>query len=324
MGGGEPVSFEMREEDVDVEQEGMYSNEYTGEDETPNGSLTNEYTFSKKYQWLPAEFNVSLDGTTKVESYINNLHPVEYREMYGTLEKIFSKFVPMFNGVLSEITLHEVDLKGHKLQVIVKLANIVLTPKNPKYNGGSWHVEGMLNERIVASGIYYYDNDNVAESHLDFRVAVCQPSDRDKDEYGYYYDQELNQSRGYVVTQADRCIAFPNTMQHHVSSFELVNNKLPGHRKILVFFLVDPSTRVTSTLNVPPQQRSWYAPVLLKQRAMRFLPDEVVSLIVEYLDYPMTEEDAQKYRQELMDERKYFIKENSTSVFERPCSLCEH
>ena len=30
------------------------------------------------------------------------------------------------------------------LQVIVKLANIELTPENPEYDGGSWHVEGQL------------------------------------------------------------------------------------------------------------------------------------------------------------------------------------
>jgi len=30
----------------------------------------------------------------------------------------------------------------HGLQVIVKLANIELTPENPKYHGGVWHVEG--------------------------------------------------------------------------------------------------------------------------------------------------------------------------------------
>jgi hypothetical protein len=49
-----------------------------------------------------------------------------------------------------------VVLRGRKLQVIVKLANIVLTPEKPTYPGGSWHVEGMKNEHIVASGIYYY------------------------------------------------------------------------------------------------------------------------------------------------------------------------
>lgn len=34
---------------------------------------------------------------------------------------------------------------GHRgLQVIVKLANIHLTPEKPTYEGGTWHVEGQL------------------------------------------------------------------------------------------------------------------------------------------------------------------------------------
>lgn len=43
-----------------------------------------------------------------------------------------------------------VDLrKEHgKLQVIVKLANIHLTPEKPSYGGGTWHVEGQLNENM--------------------------------------------------------------------------------------------------------------------------------------------------------------------------------
>lgn len=43
-----------------------------------------------------------------------------------------------------------VDLRKDfgKLQIIVKLANIQLTPENPSYGGGSWHVEGQLNENM--------------------------------------------------------------------------------------------------------------------------------------------------------------------------------
>jgi len=33
---------------------------------------------------------------------------------------------------------------GGRLQVIVKLANIELTPEKPKYEGGTWHVEGKM------------------------------------------------------------------------------------------------------------------------------------------------------------------------------------
>lgn len=39
----------------------------------------------------------------------------------------------------------DVDLRkdfGSTLQVIVKLANIHLTPDKPEYEGGTWHVEG--------------------------------------------------------------------------------------------------------------------------------------------------------------------------------------
>ncbi len=57
-----------------------------------------------------------------------------------------------------------VDLRGRRLQVIVKLATIHLTPDKPEYSGGSWHVEGMLNERIVSTGIYYWDSENITES----------------------------------------------------------------------------------------------------------------------------------------------------------------
>lgn len=40
------------------------------------------------------------------------------------------------------------------LQVIVKLANILLTPEKPKYEGGTWHVEGML-VRIIESACQF-------------------------------------------------------------------------------------------------------------------------------------------------------------------------
>jgi hypothetical protein len=36
------------------------------------------------------------------------------------------------------------DFAEGKIQVIVKLANIELTPEKPEYEGGSWHIEGQL------------------------------------------------------------------------------------------------------------------------------------------------------------------------------------
>jgi len=336
-----------------------------------------DYSLSKKYQWLPSEFRINNDGTVAIESYINNLHPVQHAELYGVIEKIFAAFVPMFNKVLtdlinlqnkknritidsdwyesledykrknpSETTLDNsedeedyyeedyydnrdiiipdvkqftppsvktvIDLKGKQLQVIVKLANIELTPDNPNYPGGSWHVEGMKNENIVASGIYYYYSQNITESQLEFREAIKEPDYEQNDNrgvetvYGLVDDGALNQKIGYVITQEDRCIAFPNIYQHRVKPFSLINKSEPGYRKILVFFLVDPNHRVLSTANVPPQQSSWADPSDAYEHNLMELSQAI------------------KYREDLMKERKFFIKENTEQFFERPFSLCEH
>lgn len=64
------------------------------------------------------------------------------------------------------------SLNGRTIHVIVKLANIELTPERPRYAGGVWHVEGMENESIIASGIHYCESDNIEESRLAFRGAV--------------------------------------------------------------------------------------------------------------------------------------------------------
>ncbi|CAN8101817.1 unnamed protein product [Discula destructiva] len=58
------------------------------------------------------------------------------------------------------------DFRKEGLQVIVKLASIELTPENLVYAGGSWHVEGLLNEHIAATALYYYDVENVSEARI--------------------------------------------------------------------------------------------------------------------------------------------------------------
>jgi hypothetical protein len=45
----------------------------------------------------------------------------------------------------------EETFEKNRLQIIVKLANIELTPEKPSYGGGSWHVEGMMVRTLEAS-----------------------------------------------------------------------------------------------------------------------------------------------------------------------------
>ncbi|MFD3665227.1 DUF4246 domain-containing protein [Streptomyces sp. NPDC058659] len=198
-----------------------------------------------------------------------------------------------------------VDLRGRGLQVIVKLATIHLTPDKPEYTGGSWHVEGMLNERIVSTGIYYWDSENITESRLSFRAVLDDPHYEQNDDnglrevYGLENEDALNQTLGSTSTPAGRCLAFPNILQHRVGSFRLTDPTRPGHRKILAFFLVDPSEKIVSTSDVPPQQ-----------------PWSDTST--------MTLEQAQNYREQLMRERKFFVDEHNEQLYEREFSLCEH
>nr|CAG8993153.1 Unknown function [Penicillium sclerotiorum] len=111
------------------------------------------------------------------------------------------------------------------LQVIVKMANIELTPEKPEYEGGSWHVEGQL----------------------------------------------------------------------------------PGHRKILAFFLVDPHLKIISTANIPPQQMSWGAEKAELTRGVigGRLPVELQDMVLQegVLQPLMTMDEAKKFRWELMEER---------------------
>lgn len=198
-----------------------------------------------------------------------------------------------------------VSLRGRRLQVIVKLATIHLTPDKPEYSGGSWHVEGMLNERIVSTGIYYWDSENTTESRLSFRAALDDPRYEQNDDnglrevYGLEDEDTLNQTLGSASTPAGRCLAFPNILQHRVGSFRLTDPTRPGYRKILAFFLVDPSKKIVSTSDVPPQQ-----------------PWSDTST--------MTLEQAKEYREQLMRERKFFVDEHNEQLYEREFSLCEH
>ncbi|MFF9277059.1 DUF4246 domain-containing protein [Streptomyces griseosporeus] len=198
-----------------------------------------------------------------------------------------------------------VCLRGRRLQVIVKLASIHLTPEKPEYPGGSWHVEGMLNERIVSTGIYYFDSENITESRLNFRAALDDPHYEQNDDngmrevYGLENEDALNQVLGSASTPQGRCLAFPNILQHRVGSFRLADPTRPGHRKILAFFLVDPSEKIVSTSDVPPQQ-----------------PWSDTST--------MTLDEAKAYREELMRERKFFVAEHNEQLYEREFSLCEH
>ncbi|KAF8626051.1 hypothetical protein AX15_005105 [Amanita polypyramis BW_CC] len=229
------------------------------------------------------------------------------------------------------------DYGDRGLQIIVKLANIHLTPEKPEYGGGSWHVEGMMNEHICATALYYYDSENITPSELAFR----QFSDAEEANE-INYDQQYHrwmldvfgcdpegppiQDVGSVETRESRLLTFPNILQHQVQPFKLADLTKPGHRKILALFLVDPNTRIISTANVPCQRHDWWCESIKeKNTALGRLPLELQDKVFSDVEeFPMKMETAKELRLDLMEERKKLIISHDNFVKEVSFSLCQH
>jgi hypothetical protein len=477
------------------------------EDEHSGGQRWAIPSLSNRFQWLPCD--VTLDGSSaKVDSYINNLHPVDHALLYPIIERFIEKALPAWDIIYrwpaefetQRITAttavsacstpkicrpkfgcqpwnrpldedepqndnapyeegyaeserfrrdiawmketHSVDLPdpvpgsehhlklspsdvkssgffngASRIQVIVKLANIQLTPEDPEfqfeaseelaefynalppketdlesdvssfhpvssegsppnsdvsspgrrplsltysdyhsvfaghspaeYDGGSWHTEGMLNERICATALFYYDSDNVTDCHLDFRT----PSDREDLSVGLRYGQSehypiartfaipnvhrdtLQHIGGVLTTNSPstgendtRAVFFPNLLQHRVSSFSLADPSRPGHRKILALFLVDPAIPIVSTANVPPQQRHWWErETNIQERLAQRLPSELMQMVLDDLDnFPIDKEAAKEIRLELMNERSVKQDETGKEISRYEWNFCEH
>lgn len=107
--------------------------------------------------------------------YIDN-YPDALQLIHPTAEK---PYVPMVerltnaaDGSDSEPPLDLIKDFPDGLQIIFKLANIHLTPENPTYAGSNWHVEGALNEHICATALFYYDQENIQDSYVEFRQRI--------------------------------------------------------------------------------------------------------------------------------------------------------
>ncbi|KAG6860728.1 hypothetical protein C0995_008084 [Termitomyces sp. Mi166 len=392
--------------------------------------------YSKQFQWLPCDVDISDPARAKIKSYINNLHPGEHKSLYSVIEEIITQAIPLWNMSLSPLgddrfrydrisyssceydpdpenipetegpqqeesededeylerreewirdtcviiqpepgdfaapafNEHLVGKKRDKmiaatvdlqrdfadrgLQVIVKLANIHLTPEQPTYEGGTWHVEGQLvsfvphlhttitepagqNEHICASAIYYYDSENITRSQLSFRQQSSTDTDVGYEQghhdwlvevFGCYNHDSAIQDSGTVNTPEGRLITWPNVLQHQVQPFELQDRTKPGHRKILALFLVDPHIRVISTANVPCQQREWWGTEVRQENTpILKLPAEVQDHIIgDVEEFPISLDEAKELRLKLMSERRIFVRYLDDALRRDQFSLCEH
>ncbi len=232
------------------------------------------------------------DDQSETESQVDR-----WRDSRRTIFPRAASFSPSDYGPREGSSLRTL-FQDRGLQIIVKLASIELTPDKPRFDGGNWHVEGQMNERIVGTCLYYLDSENITETSLAFRASTREDEEGNWGVNGddvtwmeEVFGAELRggsclQTYGTVTTPQGRLLAFPNSFHHRVSPFKLVDPTKPGHRRFVALWLVDPYVRIISTANVPPQQAEWYTENAFGKSAtaedpVARLPRDVVQMLAE-------------------------------------------
>lgn len=252
----------------------------------------------RMFHWRPSEVEI-VNGTWRFLTPINQIQQIDNPELYETIEGVLTLLMPKLLDCLNEFKndiMSDIDSDSYKnsssdsdklysgsdaekentdlqktvnkpqkrYQIIVKMANTVLTPEKPKYKGGKWHLEGISSEQIVATGIYYYQMENITESGIRIRVPLIgeeYASDLDYEQNDFkrlplHYRIEGNytdgQDLGKIVTNENDTIIFPNFIQHKIESFELQEKSKSGSRKILLFWLIDPKHQLDPTCAYEP------------------------------------------------------------------------
>ena len=264
---------------------------------------------SSKYQWLPSEFKIDSTGKCEIASYINNL-PIGEKPMYESIGKLFDQVLPELERAYSyactikifsddedlsykeKVQLSKINLSDKKLQVITKIVQVTLGPGESL--PGSWHVEGMSHENILATASCTLEQPDGFETKLYFKRGYY------AEEAGYlmmgtsqYPPEpvyEMYHANLVPIGKADiksgSLVVFPNNFVHKVDMRNTTDTPLT--RTILVFWLINPEEQIKSTKDIEQQTWDW--------------------------------EQVEKVRLELMKERTFY----KQTFNQRKINLCEH
>ena len=277
------------------------------------------------YQWLPTPFHVGADGQVTIEYPINNLDRARHPGLYQDLAALFATALPLIESVVGYVdhtkfftdATDDIEHEGELPQksdttskpvpsTSLRERSLLVIPKIVEYRLGAgeshegvWHVEGMSHEHIVATCVYILDRDAALEGgelrfkraytveeagRLFWNIDQCRPRAIDR------MVAEGTVPVGSLATPAGRLLVFPNSHIHKLSTLSLADGASEGRRRVIVFWLVDPSVQIPSTAEVPLQQGT------------------------------ISHEEALAIRLELMEERK----RHKQTLNVRVVSLCEH
>ncbi|KAG9661503.1 hypothetical protein KCU64_g2514, partial [Aureobasidium melanogenum] len=214
------------------------------------------------------------------------------------------------------------------LQVVVKILSIELTPEDSACRGTDWHLDGMLNDHIVASALHVFDVKNVTEARLSFRqqtrmeqrefhyskyemerlmeVFAIPGEAEDIDDFVMFDLPPSLQDLGSVVAPQGRLLVWPNVLHHRMEPIQLLDPTVSGHCKFISLHLVDPHYRICSTRNVPPQRHDWWVEEAIEATGAvkHCLPPELIYQIdAETGNWPIGIEEAERVRLEREQEQ---------------------
>ncbi|KAJ2357826.1 hypothetical protein GGF43_001228 [Coemansia sp. RSA 2618] len=197
------------------------------------------------------------------------------------------------------------SLQNTRIQAAVKIVSIEIPGGCTEYTERVWQVAGGDDERILATGIYFFDVENIANIEMQFRESVkhnidCSGNKKEAMRLVYGDGQRNNTHGKYVYPNVhqsvnitnSKLVCFPNVYHYRISSVKRKDAAVSGHAKLLVFYFVDPSVRVLSTEMVPPQQQSWWAESVFATPPLRSLPYEIAEHILSYVTLPIPLKDA--------------------------------
>jgi hypothetical protein len=131
------------------------------------------------------------------------------------------------------------SLQYNEMKVIVKLANIQLTPENPKYP----EEHGILRELIgkismprysIVTTLRTFLTQGCLSEHLLMNQSTSKTDDIGlRIVFGLEDEDLLFKDLGSVLAKENNILVFPNVMQRRVEPFELLDPTKPGHHKIL-------------------------------------------------------------------------------------------
>ncbi|KAI5124308.1 hypothetical protein M0805_008916 [Coniferiporia weirii] len=223
---------------------------------------------------------------------------------------------------------HNVSLRGRQIQVIHRVVDIHLDSRRQEVADTHWRVVGMKNEQIVACCLHFVNVRGIENGRLDFRMAVTSPSHFVPHDvgatlrtWGLQSGDACNHFLGSVPLRSGLTVAFPNIYQHRMRGVKLQEGHDEGQLTIIEFYLVDPDVPpITSTADVAPQQRDWVYRALAGSVDRR-LPPEVLERIVDMVESVLSEEEAERYRTEMLKEREDFAQVHDEKYYSLPFDL---